>query len=419
MEKNVASQKIQLFAFDATTNVPKTGDAANITAYVSKDHGAVTVLGDTSATEMDATNAPGVYVFDLAQSETNANDLTFSAKSSTANIKIVPRFVTTTAPNSALQSIDSNGRVDVIKLAGTTQTARDIGASVLLSNGTGTGQLKLASGYVAMTWADIASPTTTVNLSGTTIKTATDVATQATTIAGYLDTEIAAILADTNELQTDWADGGRLDLILDARASQTSVDTVDGIVDSILVDTNELQTDWANNGRLDLILDARASQSSVDTVDGIVDSILVDTAEIGVAGAGLTALASAANLATAQTSINDIPTNSELATALAAADDAVLAAIAALNDLSAAEVNAEVLDVLNVDTFAYPGQGNPPATTTLRNQLGYLYKNWRNRKTQTATEFALYADDGTTKDQEAVVSDDGTTTTFGEMATGA
>lgn len=36
------------------------------------------------------------------------------------------------------------------------------------------------------------------------------------TIAGYLDTEIAAILADTNELQGDWANGGRLDLLLDA-----------------------------------------------------------------------------------------------------------------------------------------------------------------------------------------------------------
>ncbi|KKL08086.1 hypothetical protein LCGC14_2579360, partial [marine sediment metagenome] len=37
-----------------------------------------------------------------------------------------------------------------------------------------------------------------------------------TTIAAYLDTEIAAILEDTGELQTDWADGGRLDLLLDA-----------------------------------------------------------------------------------------------------------------------------------------------------------------------------------------------------------
>jgi hypothetical protein len=45
-------------------------------------------------------------------------------------------------------SVDANGRVDVIKIAGTTQTARDIGASVLLSSGTGTGQLDFTSGVV-------------------------------------------------------------------------------------------------------------------------------------------------------------------------------------------------------------------------------------------------------------------------------
>ena len=127
---------------------------------------------------------------------------------------------------------------------------------------------------------------------------------------GTVDTVVDTILVDTNELQTDWANGGRLDLILDARASQTSVDAIDGIVDAILldtaeigaagagltalatqasvntidsnvdailVDTNELQTDWVNGGRLDLILDARASQASVDTVDSNVDAILVDT----------------------------------------------------------------------------------------------------------------------------------------------
>lgn len=42
-----------------------------------------------------------------------------------------------------------------------------------------------------------------------------------TTIAGYLDTEIAAILADTNELQTDLANGGRLDLLIDAIKAKT------------------------------------------------------------------------------------------------------------------------------------------------------------------------------------------------------
>lgn len=53
-------------------------------------------------------------------------------------------------------------------------------------------------------------------------------------------------------------------------------------------------------------------------------------------------LATAAALATAQTSIDDLPTNTELTAALAAADDATLAAIAGLNNLSAAQVNAEV-----------------------------------------------------------------------------
>lgn len=154
MFKNVASQKIQLFAFDTTTNLPKTGDAANITAYVSKDHGAVTVLGDTSATEMDATNAKGVYVFDLTQAETNADELTFTAKSTTANISITPRFITTVPPKFTTMVIDAAGLVDAntVKIgpsgSGTAQTARDVGASVLLSSGTGTGQLSITSGVV-------------------------------------------------------------------------------------------------------------------------------------------------------------------------------------------------------------------------------------------------------------------------------
>lgn len=42
-------------------------------------------------------------------------------------------------------------------------------------------------------------------------------------------TQLAAIVADTSELQTDWANGGRLDLILDATATQTSVDALNDL----------------------------------------------------------------------------------------------------------------------------------------------------------------------------------------------
>lgn len=113
MFKNVAGQKVRVFAFDATTNLPKMGDAANLTAYVSKDYGAVTVLADTTATEEESTNAKGFYLFDLAQAETNADYLGFSGKSSTANIVViaVPGVVYTVPPNFATASIDASGRV--------------------------------------------------------------------------------------------------------------------------------------------------------------------------------------------------------------------------------------------------------------------------------------------------------------------
>jgi hypothetical protein len=97
---------------------------------------------------------------------------------------------------------------------------------------------------------------------------------------GLIASEIADILVDTNELQTDWVNGGRLDLLLDATLADTNelqTDWANGgrldlLIDAILADTNELQTDWVNGGRLDLILDARASQTSVDTIDDFLDS---------------------------------------------------------------------------------------------------------------------------------------------------
>jgi len=83
-----------------------------------------------------------------------------------------------------------------------------------------------------------------------------------------------------------------------------------------------------------------------------------------------------------------------------------------------AEVQSEVVDALNVDTYAEPGQEAPPATTTLVKKIGYLYKVLRNKKTQTATTLSIFADDTTTVDQKVTVSDDGTTLTSGEIATG-
>lgn len=83
-----------------------------------------------------------------------------------------------------------------------------------------------------------------------------------------------------------------------------------------------------------------------------------------------------------------------------------------------AEINYEVLDVFNVDTFSEPGQEAPAATNTLAKKIGYLFKFLRNKKTQTATETKLFADDGTTVDQKSTVSDDGSTFTSGKWGSG-
>jgi hypothetical protein len=168
MFKNVAT-KIALFAFTPADGLPKTGDAAQLTAYVSKDYGAVTVLADTTATEMDATNAPGWYLFDVAQTESNADALLFTAKSSTSGVKIVGQYVFTTPNRFTTLVIDAAGLADAnaVKVgptgAGTAQTARDIGASVLLSNGTGAGQISLSSGAVLLqaTQTGVTIPTVT------------------------------------------------------------------------------------------------------------------------------------------------------------------------------------------------------------------------------------------------------------------
>jgi hypothetical protein len=186
-------------------------------------------------------------------------------------------------------------------------------------------------------------------------------------------TQLAAIVADTNELQTDWADGGRLDLLLDGASSAGDPWTTTlpgaygaGTAGKILGDN------------LNATVGSRATQTSVDTVDDLLDTELAavktDTAaiklktdnlpsdpadqsavEAAIIAAQLTAagVRSAVGLASANldTQLDALPTNAELTTALGTAADAVLAAIAALNNLSAAQV-AAALDTYDAPTKA-------------------------------------------------------------------
>jgi hypothetical protein len=80
-------------------------------------------------------------------------------------------------------------------------------------------------------------------------------------------------------------------------------------------------------------------------------------------------------------------------------------------------VQSEVADELDL-AFTQPGQATPAAASSLRTAIAYLFKAWRNRHTQTATQYNVYNDDAITIDQKATVSDDATTFDRTEVATG-
>lgn len=124
--------------------------------------------------------------------------------------------------------------------------------------------------------------------------------TQLTAIDDYLDTEVAAIKAKTDNLPSDPADQSAVEAAITAATS------------------------------------GLATASALTTVGNNVSTAVTQTTA--------SSIRSAVGLATANldTQLDSLPTNAELATALAGADDATLAAIAALNNLSAAQVNAEV-----------------------------------------------------------------------------
>ena len=93
--------------------------------------------------------------------------------------------------------------------------------------------------------------------------------------------------------------------------------------------------------------------------------------------------------------------------------DTVSADVSGLNDLSAAEVNAEVVDVLSVDTFAEL-TAPPAATSSLKDKITWLFMYARNKVTQTSSQRKLYLEDTTTVAGTSGTSDNGTTFTKGE-----
>ena len=105
------------------------------------------------------------------------------------------------------------------------------------------------------------------------------------------------------------------------------------------------------------------------------------------------------------------------------ADVSALATTTALathdGKLDTADTAIDAILAMLDDARTEPGREAMPVNPDLATKIDYLYKALRNKKTQTATTWSLYNDAGDTVDQQATISDDATTATFGEVGAGA
>lgn len=86
-----------------------------------------------------------------------------------------------------------------------------------------------------------------------------------------------------------------------------------------------------------------------------------------------------------------------------------------LSTLTAAQVNAEMLDVLATDLFGELA-AVPAASSSLKDKIAFLFMLARNKVTQTSSTQTLFADNTTTPVAAATTSDVGGTFTRGEFA---
>ena len=96
----------------------------------------------------------------------------------------------------------------------------------------------------------------------------------------------------------------------------------------------------------------------------------------------------------------------------------VTGSVGSLATQAQTDVKNQVVAALSSDVYNEPAQEAPGVNVSLATKISYLYKAFRNRLTQTSTTLSIYQDDGVTVGQKAVVSDDGSVYTRGEVVSG-
>lgn len=150
--------------------------------------------------EVDATNLPGVYELQLA-------DARFAVSNATSLLVMI----TCSGIAPVLIEIDLRADANVTHIKGTASAG--------------------AAGYIGPDWGNISAPTSTVNLSGTTVKTATDVETDTQDIQTRIPNTLTAggnIKADAVAISGDATAADNLEAMLDGTGGVTLTTAIVG-----------------------------------------------------------------------------------------------------------------------------------------------------------------------------------------------
>lgn len=368
-----------LRVIDSTDGTPETGVAYNtsgIDLWYRKVGGARTAITEATLAAVDSAYSSGGFIhisdgycrLDLPNAALDTEGYVDFGGTATGMVMIGGRIKVGPPP------------VNAIQVSGTTLTARDIGASVLLSNGTGTGQISLSSGAVLLqatqTGVTIPTVTTLTNLPAITANwlTAAGIAADAgaeiadavwdEALAGHAGAGSAGeALSAAGTAGDPWTTalpgaygagtagsiiGNNLNATVSSRATQTSVDTIDDLLDT---EVAALITELAKVPKED------GSQTFNATCVGNIKSGLSTQAELdkvpksdGTTTWNATALGSIQSEATDALNAYDPATGAEVA-AVAAYVDTEVAAILAAVDTEIGALATAVADVPTVAEF--------------------------------------------------------------------
>lgn len=224
--------------------------------------------------EDDALNGRVVIIHDIASAVQCGQAIIADYTGSTKTVTLVAGTTFTAA---------AGDNISIMDLAPLTPTT--IGRTLDVS----------AGGEAGVDWANVGSPTATINLSGTTVKTATDVETDtadiqsrlpAALVSGRMDASVGAMAANVMTAAAAAAD--LTTELQSGLATAAALDAVDNFIDTEIASIiSTLGTPAGVSVSADIAA-VKAQTAAIET----------DTAEIGVAGAGLTALATQASVNT-------------------------------------------------------------------------------------------------------------------------